>query len=58
MSNDYVSPDNVLAVTFGEDPQSDTNAYQALTDLKQLESQGQISIAGAAVVTRDADGRV
>lgn len=58
MSNDYVSPDNVLAVSFGEDPQSDTNAYQALTDLKQLESQGQISIAGAAVVTRDTDGRV
>jgi uncharacterized membrane protein len=57
MSPDY-SPDNVLVVTFGEDPKNDTNAYQALTDLKQLDSQGQIKIAGAAVVTRDSDGRV
>ena len=58
MSPDYFSPDNVLVVTFGEDPQNDTNAYQALTDLKQLDSQDQIKIAGAAVVTRDRDGRV
>ena len=58
MSPDYFSPDNVLVVTFGEDPDNDTNAYQALTDLKQLDSQGQIKIAGAAVVTRDLDGRV
>jgi uncharacterized membrane protein len=48
----------VLVVTFGEDPENDKNAYQALTDLKQLDSQGQIKIAGAAVVTRDLDGRV
>jgi uncharacterized membrane protein len=58
MSTDYLSPANVLAVTFGEDPENDASAYQALTDLKQLDSQGQIHIAGAAVVTRDADGRV
>ena len=58
MSTDYISPDNVLVVTFGDDPEHDTNAYQALTDLRQLDSQGQIKIAGAAVVTRDADGRV
>ena len=58
MSPDYFSPDNVLIVSFGEDPQNDANAYQALTDLKQLDSQGQIKIAGAAVITRDADGRV
>jgi uncharacterized membrane protein len=60
MSPDYVSTstDNVLVVTFGEDPKNDTNAYQALTDLKQLDSQGQTKIAGAAVITRDADGRV
>jgi len=42
MSPDYFSPDNVLVVTFGEDPENDKNAYQALTDLKQLDSQGQI----------------
>ncbi len=58
MSIDYFSPDNVLVVTFGEDPENDKNAYQALTDLKQLDSQGQIKIAGAAVVTRDINGHV
>ena len=58
MSPDYLSPDNVLVVTFGAEPDNDTNAYQALTELKQLDSQGQIKIAGAAVVTRDRDGRV
>jgi uncharacterized membrane protein len=58
MSPDYFSPDNVLVVSFGEDPKNDTNAYQALTDLKQLDSQNQIKIAGAAVVTRDPDDRV
>jgi uncharacterized membrane protein len=58
MTPDYFSPDNVLVVTFGEDPENDKSAYQALTDLKQLDSQDQIKIAGAAVVTRDADGRV
>jgi uncharacterized membrane protein len=58
MSPDPFSPDNVLVVTFGEDPQNDSNAYQALTDLKQLDSQGQIKIAGGAVVTRDVEGRV
>jgi len=58
MTTDYISPDNVLVVSFGDDPERDTNAYQALTDLRQLDSQGQIKIAGAAVVTRDVDGRV
>ena len=58
MSPDYFSPDNVLVISFGEDPENDVNAYQALTDLEQLDSQGQIKIAGAAVVTRDPDGRI
>ena len=58
MSPDPFSPDNVLVVTFGEDPANDSNAYQALTDLKQLDSQGQIEIAGAVVVARASDGRV
>ena len=58
MSPNYFTPDNVLVVTFGEDPENDRNAYQALTDLKQLDSQDQVRIAGAAVVTRDSDGRV
>jgi uncharacterized membrane protein len=58
MNNDYNSANNVLVVTFGEDPENDKNAYQALTDLKQLDSQGQTKIAGAAVVTRDLDGHL
>ena len=58
MTPDYFSPDNVLVVSFGDDPENDRNAYQALTDLKQLDSQEQIKIAGAAVVTRDVEGRV
>jgi uncharacterized membrane protein len=58
MSPDYYSPDNVVVVSFGEDAANDTNAYQALTDLKELDSQNQIKIAGAAVVTRGLDGRV
>lgn len=58
MSPDYFSPENVLVVTFGADPENDKNAYQALTDLKQLDSQGQVKIAGAAVITRDLDGHV
>ena len=58
MSPNYQSPDNVLVVTFGENPENDKNAYQALTDLRQLDSQGQIEIADAGVATRDLDGRV
>ena len=58
MSPDPFSPANVLVIGFGDDPKNDVNAYQALTDLEQLASQGQIDIAGAAVITRDLDGRV
>lgn len=58
MSTDFLSPDNVLVVTFGEDPENDKNAYEALTVLKQLDSQRQIEMAGGAVVTRDLAGQV
>ena len=58
MASDAFSPDNVLVVTFGDDAENDKNAYQALTDLKELDSQRQIKVAGAAVVARDADGSV
>ena len=58
MSPDYLTTDNVLVISFGDDPENDANAYQALTDLEQLDSQGQIKIAGAAVVARDPDGRI
>jgi uncharacterized membrane protein len=58
MSTTNFSPDNVLVVTFGDDPENDKNAYQALTDLKRLDSQQQIKIAAGAVVTRNLDGQV
>jgi uncharacterized membrane protein len=58
MSSDYVYRENVVVVSFGDDPKNDKNAYQALTDLKELDSQGQLKIAGAAVVERNVDGRV
>jgi uncharacterized membrane protein len=58
MTPDNPSIDNVIVVSFGDDPENDKNAYQALTDLKELDSQDQIKIAGAAVVERDVDGRV
>jgi uncharacterized membrane protein len=58
MSPNYYSPDNVVVVSFGEDAANDKSAYQALTDIKELDSQGQITLAGAAVVTRHLDGRV
>jgi len=43
---------NVIAVAFGED----VNAYAALTKLKELDAQGQISVSEAVVVERAADG--
>jgi uncharacterized membrane protein len=46
--------DNVLAITFTED----RNAYEALTKLNDLNGQGQVGLAGAAVVERKDDGTV
>jgi uncharacterized membrane protein len=46
--------DNVLAITFSED----RNAYEALTKLNELNGQGQVGLAGAAVVERMDDGSV
>jgi uncharacterized membrane protein len=54
MSEDLSNSVNVIAVTFD----NDSNAYEALTTLKELESQGQIDIRGAAVVARDETGTV
>ena len=46
--------ENVLAVNFGDDAE----AYKALTQLKQLDEQGQVELASAAVVQRFEDGFV
>jgi uncharacterized membrane protein len=46
--------ENVLAINFAQDP----NAYEALTTLKELDGQGQLALAGAAVVLRNEDGGI
>src|SRR6476661_3165578 len=53
-----ISTGNVLLVTFGDEQENDANAYQALTDLGELSSQGQIAVEAATVITREPDGRV
>jgi uncharacterized membrane protein len=45
---------NVIAVTFDED----ANAYEALTNLTELESHNQIGLRAAAVVGRAEDGEI
>lgn len=46
--------ENVLAINFV----NDANAYEALTKLKELDDQDQVSLRGAAVVVRNEDGSV
>jgi uncharacterized membrane protein len=48
------TPDNVVVVSFAEDGR----AYEALTVLKELDSQGQVQLSEAAVVTRGDDGQL
>jgi uncharacterized membrane protein len=45
---------NVISVAFEED----SNAYTAMTALKQLDAQGQLSVEAAALVARGDDGRI
>ena len=46
--------ENVIVVSFAED----RSAYEAFTNLKELDEQGQLSIKDAAVVQRGDDGRM
>lgn len=46
--------ENVIVVSFAEDG----SAYEAFTNLKELGEQGQVSIKGAAIVQREADGHI
>ena len=46
--------ENVLTVNFSDD----ANAHEALTRLKELDSQGQISLTGAAIIVRSEDGTI
>jgi uncharacterized membrane protein len=51
---DVFDPDNVIVVGFAEDDR----AYEALTNLKELASQGQLRLTAATVVTRGEDGHI
>ena len=54
MTDDGDSRENVVVVNFPED----SKAYEAMTSLRELDSQGQLRLRAAAVVARDADGGV
>jgi uncharacterized membrane protein len=54
MSDDISSSANVISVTFEED----SKAYEALSRLKELDSQDQVGLRGAAVVARDDTGQI
>src|SRR5690349_622887 len=47
-------PYNVIAVSF----EHDANAYEALTTLKELESQERVGVQEAVVVVRDEEGQI
>jgi uncharacterized membrane protein len=51
---DVLGEQSVIAVSFADD----SNAYEALTRLKELDAQRQISTQGIAVVVRGDDGRI
>src|SRR4051812_50211236 len=46
--------ENVIAVNFGDD----TEAYKAMTLLKELDEQRQVVLGGAAVIVRGEDGQI
>ena len=54
MSANGFTPDNVLVVGFADDDR----AYEAMTILNELASQGQIGLDEAAVVARGGDGHI
>src|SRR5689334_19028362 len=49
-----MADENVIVVSFAED----SSAYEAFTNLKELDEQSQVSIKGAAVVQRGDDGHI
>ena len=54
MAEEFAGQQNVIAVTFADD----SKAFDALTAIKELDSQGQIELVGGAVVARDENGQV
>lgn len=54
MPDQMFTTDNAIAVSFPEE----ANAYEALARLKELDSQGPVSVRAAAVVVREQDGQI
>lgn len=54
MTDEILTGENVIAVSFPQE----ANAYEALSRLKELDSQGTVDVVGAAVVARQEDGRI
>jgi uncharacterized membrane protein len=54
MPDQPYTADNVIAVSFPEE----ANAYEALARLKELDSQGTVSVHAAAVVAREQHGGI
>ena len=54
MLDDASTRENIIAVSFSDG----ANAYEALSRLKELDANGEVEVQGAAVVTRDDDGKI
>ena len=54
MEDNEFTPENVVVVAFSDD----NTAFEALTTLKELDSQGQLRLVEGAVVTRGEDGHI
>jgi uncharacterized membrane protein len=54
MVDSTISTRNVIAVTFEEE----ASAFEAFSRVKELDSRGDIDVHGAAVVTREDDGKL
>ena len=54
MADEASSPNNVIVVSF----EDDANAYEAMTKLKELDSQHQVDLRAAAIIVRHEDGQL
>lgn len=54
LADDTSGRENVIAVSFAEDG----NACQTLKLVRELDSQGQVAVEAAAVVSRSQDGQL
>jgi uncharacterized membrane protein len=54
MADPASSPNNIIVVSF----EDDSKAYEAMTNLKELDSQSQVGLRAAAIVVRHEDGQL